>query len=189
MMLSYSPLCFSILTKMFYNHFFRFFIHEAFFFSHAPASNLFLFLTHTKPCVCQFNVRCALDPTEMNWWTLHLCGRNDKLFFPVLLSSDETHLHILWHKFRPNKIFCTLTKHIFMLYKYFRLNFESNEENLCQTMINFYNISCWETIFEGSFEEANKWIIKVSLVLEKKDTNSIFFPAATAANSMCTCQV
>lgn len=96
---------------------------------------------------------------------IYVAETTNFFFFCMLLSSDETHIHILWHKFRPNKIFCTLIKHIFMLYKYFCLNFESNEKNLCQTMINFYNISCWEArIFEGSFEEANKWIIKVSLV-------------------------
>lgn len=99
-----------------------------------------------KWCPSLTSLMCdSLDLREMVWWMPHLCGRYDKLF---LSSSDET--HILWHKFFfLNKIFYTMIKYFFMLYKQFfrpeSLESKRNKsENLCQTMINFYT-----TFFSG----------------------------------------
>lgn len=129
-------------------------------------SNLLFFVSPSQPGdhVCTNSMCDALDPSEMNWWMPHLCGR-ERQTFRFLSSSDET--HILWHEFRLwNKIFYTMIKHIFVLYKHFlrASTFRRTwRGNLCQTMINFYNIRVGG---KGSCDGSNKWNIKVSPMIQ-----------------------
>ena len=127
-------LVFPFQLKMFYTHFLLVFIHETLLYPPTPpTSNLFLFHTHKRDHVCA-SLMCDVLLILLRWIgeCLIYVAETTNFSFSLLFCR-----HQMKHTFCGinfsfyNKIFCTMIKHIFILYKHFRLNFESNEGKIC----------------------------------------------------------